>query len=135
MRTREHESNDRDRVFGRVSKDYLRGFFDAARFWRRTRSLYPVLDVGRTCSTLPHAHVFHTLTMMKSPLSHCSKSIASHSRSSAFNRPILTSPPLYLSDGGWSVFTYRRSVWRLSRSTSSWFNEKVDCVMRRRTKN
>lgn len=31
MRTREHKSNDRDRVFGRVSKDYLRGFFDAAR--------------------------------------------------------------------------------------------------------
>lgn len=63
---------------------------------------------------------------MKPPLSYCSKIIASHSRSFAFDRPILTSPRLYSPDDDWFVFTYRRSVWRLSRSTSSWFNEKVD---------
>lgn len=91
--------------------------------------------VGRT-ALLYHTRMFHTLTM-QSPLSYCPTNIASHSRDLPhLTGPFLTSPPLYPSPGdGWSVFTYRRSVWRLSRSTSSWFNEKVDCVTRRQTKN
>lgn len=116
------------------------------RFWRRvTRSrLNPAFDARRAhCSTLHTRMITHWrwdpvhFPFISFEIEHR----ILHSRPSALNRPSSTSPPLlrwmilFFIRFFFFLFTYRRSVWRLSRSTSSWFNEKVDCVTRRWTKN
>lgn len=136
MRPREDESN-RDRNFENP-KIILRS---PAKFWRRgTRSrLNPALDARRAhCSTLHTRMITHWwwdpvhFPFISFEVEHRISLATFCIKPAQFNFTTLVAP---LAVSGFFLFTYRRSVWRLLRSTSSWFNEKVDCVTRRWTKN